>query len=478
MHRLALVTAYEALEMAGYVPNRTSSTRLGRTGTFYGQASDDWRELNASQNIGTYAVPGGERAFANGRINYFFKFGGPSFNIDTACSSGLAAVNAACSALWSGDADTVLAGGLNIITDPDNYAGLGNGHFLSKTGQCKVWDKDADGYCRADGIGSVVIKRLEDAEADNDDILAVVLSANTNHSADALSITQPHAGAQVDNYTRVLQKCGVNPLSVSYVELHGTGTQVGDAVESESVLGVFAPPGRRHRDNRLHLGAVKCNIGHGEAAAGISSLLKVLLVYQKNQIPRHIGIQPGSEINPIIPKDLERRNVGLAEGYTPWPRPPGRSRLALVNSFGAHGGNTTLLLEDAPERERLATNARSTHIVAVSAKSKASLKNNITNLLAYLEEHPDTDLGDLSYTTCARRIHHNMRTASAVSSTEQLKKFLAESVETGRDVRPIPVDSPPVAFAFTGQGAYYAGALIQEPHIPEESSKLTVSSSL
>lgn len=468
MHRLALVTAYEALEMAGYVPNRTRSTKLGRIGTFYGQASDDWRELNASQNIGTYAVPGGERAFANGRINYFFKFGGPSFNIDTACSSGLAAVNAACSALWSGDADTVLAGGLNIITDPDNYAGLGNGHFLSKTGQCKVWDKDADGYCRADGVGSVVIKRLEDAEADNDDILAVVLSANTNHSADALSITQPHAGAQIDNYTRVLQKCGVNPLSVSYVELHGTGTQVGDAVESESVLSVFAPPGRRHKDNPLHLGAVKCNIGHGEAAAGISSLLKVLLVYQKNQIPRHIGIQPGSEINPIIPKDLDRRNVGLAEGYTPWPRPRGKSRLALVNSFGAHGGNTTLLLEDAPERERLATNSRSTHVVAVSAKSKASLKNNITNLLAYLEEHPDTDLGDLSYTTCARRIHHNMRKASAFSSIEQLKKFLAESVEPGSDVRPIPIDTPPVAFAFTGQGAYYSGAFTQEPNIPHE----------
>lgn len=419
-------------------------------------------------------MPGGERAFANGRINYFFKFGGPSFNIDTACSSGLAAVHAACSALWNGDADTVLAGGLNIITDPDNYAGLGNGHFLSKTGQCKVWDKDADGYCRADGVGSVVIKKLEDAEADNDNILAVVLSANTNHSADALSITQPHAGAQIDNYTRVLQKSGVNPLSLSYVELHGTGTQVGDAVESESVLRVFAPPGRRSKDNRLHLGAVKCNIGHGEAAAGISSLLKVLLMYQKNQIPKHIGIQPGSEINPIIPNDLQKRNAGLAEGYTPWPRPRGKSRLALVNSFGAHGGNTTLLLEDAPERKRLVTNACSTHVIAVSAKSKASLRNNITNLLAYLEEHPDTDLGDLSYTTCGRRIHHNMRAASSFSSIEQLKNFLAESVEIVSDVRPIPADTPPVAFAFTGQGAYYSGTLTQDSHVPYRAIQLTV----
>lgn len=206
MHRLALVTAYEALEMSGYVPNRTPSTNLKRVGTYYGQATDDWRELNASQNIGTHAIPGGQRAFANGRINYFFKFGGPSFNLDTACSSGLSAVNVACSALWNNEADTVVAGGLNIITDPDIYAALCNGHFLSKTGQCKVWDKDADGYCRADGVGSVVLKRLEDAEADNDNVIAVILSAATNHSAEASSITYPHAGAQVSSSIIPTQK--------------------------------------------------------------------------------------------------------------------------------------------------------------------------------------------------------------------------------------------------------------------------------
>lgn len=230
MQRLALVTAYEALEMAGLVPGRTASSNPKRIGAYYGQASDDWRELNASQNIGTYAVTGGVRAFGNGRINYYFKFPGPSFSIDTACSSGLAAVQVACSALWAGEADTALAGGLNIITDPDNYAGLGCGHFLSKTGQCKVWDETADGYCRADGVGSVVIKRLEDAEADNDNIIAVVLSAATNHSAEAISITHPHAGNQKDNYRQVVDGAAINPLDVSFIELHGTGTQAGDAV--------------------------------------------------------------------------------------------------------------------------------------------------------------------------------------------------------------------------------------------------------
>ncbi|KLU88058.1 hypothetical protein MAPG_07045, partial [Magnaporthiopsis poae ATCC 64411] len=241
MHRLALVTAYEALEDAGYVPNRTPSTNTKRTGTFYGQASDDYREVNAGQRIGTYGVPGGERAFANGRLNYFFKWAGPSLNLDTACSSGLAAVQEACAALWDGRVDMAVAGGLSVITNPDNYAMLCKGHFLSKTGQCKVWDEKADGYCRADGVGSVVIKRLEDAEADNDNVIAVVAAGATNHSAEAISITHPHAGAQMDNYRQVLHAAGVDPLDVTYIELHGTGTQAGDAVESESVATVFSP---------------------------------------------------------------------------------------------------------------------------------------------------------------------------------------------------------------------------------------------
>lgn len=217
MHRLALVTAYEALESAGYVHGR-GRVHTRRVGTFYGQASDDYREVNSGQDIKAYFIPGGCRAFAPGRINYFFKFWGPSFSVDTACSSSLAAIQAACSSLWAGDVDMALTGGLNIITNSDVYAGLSNGHFLSPTGNCKTWDESADGYCRADGVGSVVIKRLEDAEADNDNILGVVLSAATDHSAEAVSITHPHDVAQSFLYRQVSRRAGIDPLSVGYVE--------------------------------------------------------------------------------------------------------------------------------------------------------------------------------------------------------------------------------------------------------------------
>ncbi|KAL7934399.1 putative polyketide synthase, partial [Trichoderma chlorosporum] len=466
MQRLALVTAYEALEMSGFVPNRTPSSHVSRVGTYYGQASDDYREVNASQKIGTYGIPGTERGFGNGRINYFFKFQGPSFNIDTACSSGLAAVHAACSALWAGDADTAIAGGLNVITNPDIYCMLNKGHFLSKTGQCKVWDAGADGYCRGDGVGSVVIKRLEDALADNDKILATIVSGATNHSAESISITQPHAGAQKDNYRQVLDAAGVNPLDVSYVELHGTGTQVGDAVESESVLDFFAPSGRRRQsEQRLHLGAVKSNIGHGEAAAGIASLIKVLLMYRHSMIPRHVGIK--TVMNPVVARNLTNRNAGILSENSPWlPMFNGTKRYSVVNSFGAHGGNTTLLLEDAPlahtqqYNDESSTEKTPCQVVCISAKSKASLRGNISALLRYLDTNQETNLRDISYTTCARRIHHHIRIATSVASTAQLRKFLQAAAENvdAHAKHVSMAKKRAVVFAFSGQGCFYQGA--------------------
>ncbi|KAJ5794713.1 hypothetical protein N7457_001312 [Penicillium paradoxum] len=458
MQRLALVTAYEALEMSGYSPDRTASTCTKRVGTFYGQASDDYRETNAGQQIGTYGIPGGERAFGNGRINYFFKFGGPSFNIDTACSSGLAAVNAACSSLWAGETDMVIAGGLNVITNSDIYCMLSKGHFLSQTGQCKVWDKSADGYCRSDGVGSVVIKRLEDAQADNDPIIATIVSGATNHSCEAVSITHPHAGAQKANYRQLLHTAGVSPLDVSYVELHGTGTQAGDAVESESVASVFAPL-TQTRQQRLHLGAVKANIGHGEAAAGVTSLIKALLAFENEEIPRHIGIT--TEINPIVIQNTHNRNTGLVMEHTKWPRPKKGGRYAIVNSFGAHGGNTTLLLEDAPRKPKVTPGSRAAYPITISAKSKASLKQNVKSLIHYINANRDVTLGDLSYTTCARRMHHHTRIATSATNKAQLISFLDSSIEKVESLRPVPATAPGVVFVFTGQGAFYRGAAAQ-----------------
>nr|A0A067XNI2.1 RecName: Full=Non-reducing polyketide synthase ptaA; AltName: Full=Pestheic acid biosynthesis cluster protein A [Pestalotiopsis fici W106-1]AGO59040.1 PtaA [Pestalotiopsis fici] len=458
MQRLALVTAYEALERAGYVANRTSATNLHRIGTFYGQASDDYREVNTAQEISTYFIPGGCRAFGPGRINYFFKFSGPSYSIDTACSSSLATIQAACTSLWNGDTDTVVAGGMNVLTNSDAFAGLGNGHFLSKTpNACKTWDCEADGYCRADGIGSIVMKRLEDAEADNDNILGVILGAGTNHSADAISITHPHAPSQAFLYRQILRDAALDPFDVSFVEMHGTGTQAGDSEEMQSVTEVFAPIANKRRTSKqpLHIGAVKSNVGHGEAVAGVTALIKVLLMFQKEAIPPHAGIK--NSINPGFPKDLDKRNINIPYQKTAWPRSTDRKRIAVVNNFSAAGGNTTIAIEEGPLRQTIGHDPRTTHLIPISAKSKVSLKGNIQRLIDYLEVSPDVSLADLSYSLTARRYHHSHRVAITTSDVAHLKKQLRSQLDSADSHKPIVAAAgpPPVAFAFTGQGASY-----------------------
>lgn len=459
MGRLALVTAYEALEMSGFVPNRTPSSMSDRVGTFYGQSSDDWRQVNAAENIDTYYIPGNIRAFGPGRINYYFKFKGPSYNVDTACSSSFSAIQLACTSLQAKECDTAIAGGLNIMTVPDLFSGLSRAQFLSKTGPCKTFDDSADGFCRGDGAATVVLKRLEDAEADNDSILGVILGTSTNHSSEAVSITQPHAPTQESLYRKILRDSGVDARDISYVEMHGTGTQAGDGAEMRSISNVFAPRNEgprsqiRSPEQTVHVGALKANIGHGEASAGVSSLVKVLLMLKRNVIPPHVGIK--DVMNKGFPTDLEERGVRIALKGTPWLALNGGKRRAYLNNFSAAGGNTGLLLEDAPKSARMSDNdPRTTFVVSITAKSAWSLEMNIQKLISYLEMKPDTSLSKLSYTTTARRVQHPYRISFAASSiseaTEALRSAQAEVV------KPAAIKNPPkVVFVFTGQGAHY-----------------------
>lgn len=459
--RLGLMTAYEAIEQAGIVPDATPSTRRDRVGVFYGVTSNDWMETNSAQNIDTYFIPGGNRAFIPGRINYCFKFSGPSFAVDTACSSSLAGIHLACNALWRGDIDTAIAGGTNILTNPDFTAGLDRGHFLSRTGNCKTFDDSADGYCRGEGVGSVIIKRLDDALADKNPILGVILGAYTNHSAESESITRPHGGAQRAVFSKILNQGLVDPSTVSYIEMHGTGTQTGDASEMSSVLDVFAPPldkvkqGRR-REEALYLGSAKANIGHGEASSGVTSLIKVLLMMQKNTIVPHCGIK--TKINHKFPTDLEERNVHIARKPTIWER-GSKPRRVFVNNFSAAGGNSALLLEDAPpkiEPQDETPDLRTCYLVAVSAKNGVSLQGNLRSMLKFLKQNPEVSLGKLSYTTTARRLHHQHRVMLAGANVNDLSAEINAAL-TNKIGMTRPKSAPKTVFTFTGQGAQYPG---------------------
>ena len=453
IHRILLMTVYEALEMSGYSFNRTAATDHRKIGTFFGQTSDDWREVNAAQNIDIYHITGGIRAFGPGRVNYHFNWEGPSFSIDTACSASLAAIHLACSSLRSGECDTAVSGGGNIISASDMFAGLSRGGFLSPTGSCKTWDSDADGYCRADGVGIVILKRLEDAILDHDNIHAVIKGISTNHSAKAISITHPHRETQERLLKKVLQEARLSPRDIDYVEMHGTGTQAGDIAESTAIANVFADG--QTRDKPLFIGTVKPNLGHGEAASGVTSVIKAVMMFRKSMIPPHVGIK--HRINGRLPPFPEL-NIEIPMEKTPFIAKSSKDsrRKILVNNFNATGGNTSLILEDSPKRLLKGKDPRSSHIVVVSAQSFDSFRQNLERLAIHLQAADEIKLADLSYTTTARRMHHSIRRAYVSSSTLELLKQIEEDLRI--TVQPSKtIGSPSFVFAFSGQGSQYLG---------------------
>ncbi|CAI6237317.1 unnamed protein product [Periconia digitata] len=466
--RLALMSAYEAMEMAGLVPDQTPSTQRDRIGVFFGVTSDDWREVNSGQDIDTYFIPGGNRAFVPGRISYFFRLSGPSISVDTACSSSFAAISTACNYLWQGDCDSAIAGGTNVLTNPDNFVGLDRGHFLSTTGNCNPFDDSASGYCRADGVGAVVLKRVEDAVADGDPIFGVIAGCSTNHCGQTVSITRPHEGDQLSLFRRILRHTNTDPTDVSYVEMHGTGTQAGDAAEMRSVLSAFAWDDRRSSmqpTRPLHLGAVKANIGHSESASGVTALIKVLMMMQHSEIPPH---RLDGVLNRNYPDDMAERNVHIPFQATAWRRDdcPGKKRMAFLNNFSAAGGNTAVLLEDAPLQRQVTCqpDARDVLPVAVTARTSESLIYNLRALIDHLQRYPDVPLPALSYTTTARRAHHRFRVLVSGANVEAITSALQRRVDDGESIKAVKPVPPNIAFVFTGQGTLYAGIAKQLYH--------------
>lgn len=341
-----------------------------------------------------------------------------------------------------------------LLNSPDMYAGLARGHFTADSGPCKTFDDEADGYCRGETVASVVLKRLDAAQADKDNVLGVIRAGGANYSTYAASITQPHAGAQESLFRRVLHQAAVHPFDIDYVELHGTGTQLGDSVEMTSVTNVLAPESpRRPADRPLYVGSVKANIGHGESASGISALIKALLQFQKEKIPPHVGVKSG-RLNRKFPA-LDERRVRVADQLVPFSACAGRKRKILINNFGAAGTNSSLLLEEgscsAPTRKVLERE----HLVSVTAKSATSLIGNLRNLAAYLEGNPQTSLLDLAYSTTARRVQHPLRVSIVASTLDQVKAQLVSKIEK-QDFGSFPKPSS-LVFAFTGQGSLYRG---------------------
>ena len=324
--RILLETAYQAMESSGYLHSHQREAG-DPVGCFIGASFVEYLDNTNANPPSAYTSTGTIRAFLCGKLSYYFGWSGPAEVLDTACSSSLVAINRACKAVQNGECTLALTGGVNLITGINNYLDLAKAGFLSSTGQCKPFDQSADGYCRSEGAGLVVLKMLNQAVADRDPILGVIPGVATNQGGLSASITVPSSPAQIKLYNTVLRQAEMKPDHVSYIEAHGTGTQAGDPLEVASIREVF---GGADRSSLLHLGSLKGNMGHCETAAGVAGLLKVLAMIKERRIPPQAS---HSSLNPKIPA-LGPDKMCIDSKAERWEAP---LRAACVNSYGAAG---------------------------------------------------------------------------------------------------------------------------------------------
>ena len=445
--RLLLEVAWEALEDAGQVREQLSGSR---TGVYVGISTNDYTLIQGegySQQIQGYDLTGNVLSLAAGRLSYVFNFRGPSMAIDTACSSSLVAVHLACQSLWNKEASMALAGGVNIIVSPTGHIGLTNLKALSPDGRCKTFDAEANGYVRSEGSGFIVLKPLSQALADNDQIYALIRGSAINHDGRSKGLTVPYGPAQEALIRQALDNAGVAPAEISYVELHGTGTPLGDPIEAIA-LGTVLDTDRSH-GNYCAVGSVKSNIGHLEAASGIAGLIKVALSLKHQQIPQNLHFhQP----NPYIPFDT--LPIRVQQSLTPWPQGSSPAK-ASISSFGFAGTNAHVVLEQPPQSADISQQQQS-YLLPLSAQSQEGVKSLAQAYWNFLDQEPDAvSLTDICYTASVRRTHYEHRLALLADSPRQLQEklqdFLQSKLETNQSSNR-KHRRPKLVFVFSGQG--------------------------
>jgi acyl transferase domain-containing protein len=341
--RLLLEVSWEALENAAIKPD----TLVGsKTGVFVGITVNDYLHRllkRETTEIDAYQGTGNTSNAAAGRLSYFLGLTGPSLAVDTACSSSLVAIHLAIASLRNHECNLALVGGVNLQALPEVNVILSKARMLAPDGRCKTFDASADGYVRAEGCGVIVLKRLSDAIKDKDRILATIRGSAVNQDGRSSGLTAPNGLAQQTVIRLGLENSGVQPNQISYIEVHGTGTALGDPIEVGALAAVFGH--HRSKEQPLTIASVKTNIGHLEAAAGMAGLMKVVLQMQHQEIVPHLHYkQPSPHI------DWENLPIMVPRSKTEWQKVEG-SRLAGVSSFGVSGTNAYVVLEEAPKLE-------------------------------------------------------------------------------------------------------------------------------
>ena len=448
--RVMLEVAFESLEHAGIAPDRLAGTRAAvMMGVYY----TEYQGISAANpdSIDAYSATGNAHAVAVGRIAYLLGLRGPAMAVDSACSSSLTTIHLACQSLRLRESDLALAGGVSLILRPETQIAMSKWGMLSPRGRCHSFDAGADGFVRGEGAGVVVLKRLTDAIRDGDRVLAVVRGSAINQDGRSNGLTAPNTIAQRDVITRALRSADVAGSSVNFIEAHGTGTALGDPIEFEALADTYG-----RGDGPCALGAVKTNIGHLEAAAGIAGFIKAALAVQRGQIPPNLHF---SQWNPAI--DPSPTRLFVPTDLVPWPACEGPRR-AGVSSFGLGGTNAHVVLEQGPDPAPVDSPASAITTLVVSGKTDERIASWATVLADWIEgADAAVPLAEVAHTLNHHRPRHaRFATVSAGDRTQAVAGLRALA-----GGRPAPgvvaprqgVPRPGTVFLYSGQGSQWPG---------------------
>ncbi len=450
-HRHFLECAWETLEDAGHPPQGFD----GSIGVFAGSGMNTYlihnllanRHLVESTGLFQLKQTGNDKDVLATRVSYQFDLRGPSVNVQTACSTSLVAVHLACQSLLNHECDLALAGGVTIeIPHGQGYI-YREGEILSRDGHCRAFDAASSGTVFGSGLGVVLLRRLADALEDCDHIRAVILgSAINNDGARKVGYLAPSVDGQAEVIAEALDFAGIDAADISYVETHGTATVVGDPIEVRALTQAFRK--FTTRSGYCGIGSLKTNVGHLDAAAGVSGLIKTVLALEHGQIPASLHFQ---NLNPHI--ELNGSPFVVNSQLNDWPstKPP---RRAGVTSLGIGGTNAHVVLEEAPQPAK-AQPAKPYQLLVVSAKTDSAVDRMFTNLATHLQTHPELSLADVSFTSQVGRHAFSHRRAMVVENSRETVTAFAEgerkSVASG-----FAAETPPgIVFMFSGQGSQY-----------------------
>lgn len=452
--RMLLEVTWEALEDAG---QRTDALIGTQTGVFIGISSNDYKNLVAesrADHFDAYCGTGSAFFTAAGRISFVFGFQGPAISMDTACSSSLVAISQACQSLRAGDANLAIVGGVNAILFPELTRFLLEMQALSVDGRCKTLDARANGYVRGEGCGVVILKRLSDALRDGDRIRGVIPGWAINQDGRSTGLTAPNVLSQQAMLRQALERARITAADIDYIEMHGTGTPLGDPIEAEALIEVLGAP--RTDGSKCVLGAVKTNIGHLEGGAGIAGFIKVLLSFEHDRIPRNLHFRT---LNPRI--SFNGTPFVVPVETTPWPRKD-KPRRAGISSFGISGTNAHIIVQEPPPAAVTTPRETRPYLLPLSAKSAQALSAMAKSYAEWFSTTNESPLHDIIFTASLRRTHLEHRLAVVAQTAEEFAHLLdafarGEEPAAVKQARLSPQDLPPVLFVFSGQGSQWAG---------------------